>query len=127
VTYEELVAQYSLRVCTGCGRGDHEAGFVEVGRFHWRLPRRLTRPGLRRFLRLVAQSQLGIRNDDPEPAKTYWISVMTDALAAGLHVRFPRKYSELDRAFVRAQLADHRPKGLDEDTRMRLYRWAMRQ
>ncbi len=120
MTYDEIAARVGVRVCPSCDHGDHKVGFIYLGRVHW-APRRVVKPGLRRFLKLAAMTVLGIERMK-EPQKTYWTAALADDLAHGLHVRFPRKYSELDRAFVRARLAGARD--MDPETRRRVERWA---
>lgn len=120
MTYDEIAARFTLRLCGGCGaQVNHQAGQYDGLRIHWS-PRRVTRPGLRRFLKLAVASWLGMTTT-PELLKTFWTSYLADVLASELHVRFPRRYSELDRARVRSAMVGA---NLDPETRRLMERWA---
>lgn len=121
MNYDELARLYAVRLCTGCTTyaGRHEQGLAVIGGIlHWRA-RRVTRPGLRRFLKLVARVQLG-SDSMREPHKTFWECYLADGMAKDLHVRFPRRYADLDRARVRAAMVGV---GLDKETRRIMEQW----
>jgi len=121
VTYEGLAARFRVRLCPGGDTFNHEQGQYDQyrGIIHWR-PRRVTKPGLRRFLKLVMTSMLGLAFFK-EPEKTYWAAAGAEDLARQLHVRFPRHYADLDRARVREALPGA---NLDKETRRMIERWA---
>lgn len=121
MTYEELAKRYTVRICTGCPGGyNHKEGGASLDTIHW-FPRRVSKPGLRRFLKLAVLILLGL-NRMPEPQRTYWMASGAEDLARQINVRFPRRYADLDRARVRSGLVG--ATYLDEDTRKIMERWS---
>jgi hypothetical protein len=110
-TYSDVASQLGIALCgTGScrGIGNHEQGWTAYGMtvIHWR-DRRMTRPGLRRFLKLVATAQT-IRMRDERFVRLWSQNVAADHLARRLGVRFPRSLADPDRAKVRLWLAKFR-------------------
>lgn len=104
-TYDDVAAYFDVAICTSsafCGVSDkqHVSGYAYNNRIHW-APRRLTRPGLRRFLTLVAQLRLLHYERMNRAMRIYSVNAWVSRIAPGLHVRFPNSYSSSDRAKVR--------------------------
>jgi hypothetical protein len=73
---------------------------------HWR-PRRMTRRGLRNFLREAAAKSIQYRMQPWQAI--YEINRIVTTLGAALGVHFPREYADADRARVRLSLARWQP------------------
>ena len=108
-SYSEIAQQLGLALC-GCGLeyqpiGNHEDGWTAFGMtvIHWR-ERRVTRRGLRSFLKLVAKatSKFGTYGETWETL--YYQNLRAQELARQFSVRFPRTWSATDRARIRLSL-----------------------
>jgi hypothetical protein len=125
MTYEQVAARYGVPLCSRCklGHTKHRDGttVLESGMLHW-APRRLTRPGLWNFLKLVADQRWGIHGRR-QIERLWMANTMAYEFGLELGVRFPREYAATDRARVRALLAVTKP-ALDPETRRRIVRWA---
>lgn len=100
-TYADVIAYFSVRTCDGCTEDiDHRTGSVTGSTVHW-TPRRLTRPGLRKFLMLVARTRVLRYNQMNRAMQIYAENAWATRASQYLHLRFPRRYSEVDRATVR--------------------------
>jgi hypothetical protein len=133
VTYDEVAKQLEVELCPGgdgCwwetvaittpARATHRTGFVDgKGVVHWR-PRGVSRPGLRNFLKLVAAAKHPELREMSMAARLWRMNVIANELAAKLHVRIARHYSDLDRAYVREQIDTI----TDTDTRRQAERWS---
>lgn len=111
LTYPELATYLGAKVCKGNWYGevgtpepDHVRGFVDT-RVHWYPDRRVTRTGLRRFLLLVAATQLHGYKDMSPAMRLYATNAWATRIAADLHRRFPRRYSDADRRRARWLIA----------------------
>jgi hypothetical protein len=104
-TYEDVAAYYDVSVCPSSGQCNvsdtlHHRGHAQRNTVHWS-PRRLSKPGLRNFLRLVAQTRLLRYAEMNKAMRIYAENVWIDHASRDLRVRFPRRYSESDRAKTR--------------------------
>lgn len=143
LTYEDLALRYEVDVCPGgCGLSGHERGFIRGGLIHWTTGRRVTRAGLRHFLMLIAPLFLQRLTDErwllllyigdrdinlvtnsprDEARQLYLWSLFAYRTALfDLGIRFPGSLAEMDKAKVRALLANA-PTKL---RRSRVGRWA---
>lgn len=99
---------------------NHEAGFTSyrMAVIHWR-DRPVTRRGIYRFLKLVAQTR--IRPFKERGLLLFEINIEANALARQLGIRFPRAFADHDRARVRLWLGRT---DLAPDLRRRIAAWA---
>ncbi len=135
-SYRGLSQQYGLELCTDdktCDRGvsliKHRAGYTDnFGRIHWqhKYPRK---SGIRRFLTLVAWARLNHHSSK----KPVWMQIYERDRWAyhegidGLHMRFPRRFSDPDRKLARKNVhyleaVLRRPQNLRRGHEV-IYRW----
>lgn len=115
MTYDEIARHYGLTICPAAGHGDclvatateHEDGTVVPREtvIHWR-PRRMTRSGLRRFLKVVARTRILHYYRLNRAMRIYVANRWAYRAGLEAHVRFPVALSEADRLEVR-WLASH--------------------
>jgi len=118
-TYRDLALRYEVEVCfDGCFRRDHGRGAIDrQGTIHWS-DRRMTRSGLRRFLKLVFDSRpswpkvsdavVWGRHPDRERTALRIFYEHVFAYRTALHdlgIRLPASLAAADRARVRSLLA----------------------
>ncbi len=133
--YEDVAAYYDVHLCDGLtpvgerlygacplSHAQHKRGVVVLPHriVHWS-GRKLTKPGLRRFLKLVAQIRVHNYNHHNQAMRLFAENTWANAAARVLHVRFPARYSAADRARVRWLIATGEPVSAPA------YRWAHRQ
>lgn len=133
-TYSAVAHLLGLRHCGDGSDQRHWTGYIEWDEtpcLHW-TDRRMTKRGLRTFLKLAARALV----PDANPGRAerfvalYWQNVEADRLAQDIGVRFPRDLADPDRAKVRFWLAKFRNDLLDREFReqrtlmRRIQRWS---
>lgn len=123
-SYEDVAAYFSVTLCTGCdwnqGTIDHRKGSVTGDVLHWE-SRRMTRPGLRKFLLLIASMRILNYHRMNRAMQIYAANTWATRATQYLHVRFPHRYSQTDRATVRWLITQ------GHDVTEPAHRWAHRQ
>jgi len=111
-SYADVAAAIGARFCPGpeegCGYGieEHEKGVVARGTVHW-TPRRVTRHGLRNFLRLVARDRILHFDSLSRAMQIYAENSWASRTALEIfHVRFTRKMT-LESRLVARWLISH--------------------
>ena len=104
MTYPQIANTLGFELCgDGCKRPEynHAKGTLRGSTLHW-TDRRVTKPGLRRFIMLAASHDIYGKNP------RWWIiwqrNVWTTQAAAKLKVRLPARYADNDRAKVAWEL-----------------------
>lgn len=123
MTYAEVAAKLDVPYCGGCD--DVARDGVRDGRIHWR-ERRLTRPGLRVFLRLVVQVAHPGWAVLPPWRDLYLTNVEITRLATVVGIRLPRRYADNDRARVRWSLSQHPANAHERRDARCATRWSQR-
>lgn len=110
MTYDEVAHHFGLTICPAPGHEDclvatwaeHRNGTVTPRgtQVHW-TPRRMTRSGLRRFLKAIARTRVLRFYRLNKPMRIYTENVWAYRAAAELHVRLPAHLSTSDRLLVR--------------------------
>lgn len=124
--YEDVAAYFDVHLCDGSDCvvpiARHKRGAVVLPHriVHW-ADRKLTKPGLRRFLKLVAQIRILNYNHQNQAMRLFAENTWAAQAAQALHVRFPARYSTADRAKARWLIATGEPVSAPA------YRWAHRQ
>lgn len=111
----------------------HRHGYVEYGDrdacVHW-TERRMTKRGLRRFLKHVASAKWPEQMVGERFVVLYHQNIQADGLARLLGIRIPRSLADQDRAMVRFYLQKFRNDPLDREfpeqrqLMRRIQRWA---
>lgn len=135
LNYIDLASRYEVELCAdSCGQPGHRRGWVDrQATVHWDPHREVTRAGLRRFLMLVAQSQIEGSDVPRKPLYMQRPAAVRNALRiynanvfayrTALHdlgIRLPASLSRTDRAQVRSMLSQA-PDGLKRSS---AGRWA---
>lgn len=123
MTYSEAAYALGFELCTQemCKQGTlgHKKGTLRGSTLHW-TDRKVSKPGLRRFLMLMAGHDI---YDEPRWALIWHRNVWVTGAAETLRVRIPSRYADEDRTRVAWDLRHvHDP---DFDQRAAL-RWASR-
>ena len=123
-TYEQMARDLGLDLCRSldCPR-DHFMGDAEPGRIHF-TDIRFSWPGAKRFLRLAAIAlDPSLREEEPFWLYLYRLNIAARKVGLRVHLKVPRRFFELDRAFVLAGVA-----GLTNEVPMRrqAFDWARR-
>jgi len=109
MTYDHVAAHFGVRLCPAFGHDgcivapvDHRRGAVMPTErvIHW-APRRLSRMGLRRFLKVVARTRLLNYYTMNQAMRIYAENVWATRAAAELHIRLSASLSLRDRLLVR--------------------------
>lgn len=109
-TFDDVAAYYDLDICPRVGhngclvatKAEHDRGTITPRErvIHW-TPRRVTRLGLRKFLKVVARTQV-LRYWLMNPAmRLYAENAWATNAARELRVRLPRKAASADRHRLR--------------------------
>lgn len=108
LTYTDLATQLGVKLCQGAWYGevgtpepDHIRGWADRRLVHWWPERRVTKPGLRRFLTLVAATRLHGYQDMNAPMRLYATNAWAVRTARDLHVRIPHRYADEERRRAR--------------------------
>jgi hypothetical protein len=107
--WERIFEALDIIWCRRCALGDdlHRRGsYAKTGIFHW-TNRRMTRPGIHKALRRIAESQNEYTAALPEWRRIYLINQAILDLARRAHLRQPRYVFDLDRARLRYLLAEY--------------------
>jgi hypothetical protein len=109
-TYEDVAAYYDLDICPRVGhegclvatKAEHDQGTVVPRErvIHW-TPRRVTRLGLRKFLKVVARTRVLRYYLMNKAMRIYAENVWATKAARELHIRLPRRASSADRRRIR--------------------------
>lgn len=106
-TYEDVAAFFQANLCPspqmGCSvvQKDHDRGVATYDNVvHW-TPRKMTRPGLRKFLKVIARIRVHNYVVMNKAMRIYAENAWTIHAATQLHIRFPTRYSTADRANIR--------------------------
>ena len=135
-SYADVAAYFDVYLCDGLmptgerhlyeicplSTAQHQRGAVVLPHrlVHWR-DRKLTKPGLRRFLKLVAQIRIHNYKNLDTAMRLFAENTWANEAARALHVRFPARYSAADKARARWLIAT------GEHVSATAYRWAHRQ
>lgn len=109
-TYDDVAAYYDLDICPQVGhngclvatKAEHDRGTIVPRErvIHW-TPRRVTRLGLRKFLKVVARNRVLRYWMSNKAMRIYAENAWATKAARELHVRLPRKAASADRRRVR--------------------------
>lgn len=106
-TYQDVAAYFDVTLCAspatpGCHAtpAEHQRGKATGQVIHW-TPRRMNVRGLRSFLKTLAETRILRFNSLNKAMQIHASATWANAAASQLHVRFPRAYSNADRAKVR--------------------------
>ena len=122
-TYEQMARDLGLDLCENCRLFDHAVGETEPGRIHY-FDLRWSWPGTKQFLRLAAIAlDPSLREEEPFWLYLYRLNIAARKVGLRVHLKVPRHFFELDRAFVLAGVA-----GLTNEVPMRkqAFDWARR-
>jgi hypothetical protein len=123
MTYSEAAYALGFELCAQemCNKStlDHRKGTLRGSTLHW-TDRRVTKPGLRRFLMLAASHDI---YSVPRWALIWNRNVWVVAAAEKLRVRLPSRYSDEDRAKVAWELRDTHDPTYEQQAALR---WAGR-
>lgn len=122
-TYEEMARDLGLDYCDRCRLFDHAEGEAQVGIVHLD-DARFSWPTTKRFLRLCAFAlDPSLREEEPFWLYLYRLNIAARDVGLRVNLKVPRRFFELDRAFVLAGVA-----GLTNEVPMRkqAFDWARR-
>jgi hypothetical protein len=122
-TYEEMARELGLDYCDRCRLFNHTMGEAQVGIVHLN-DVRFSWPGAKAFLRLCAIAlDPSLRDVEPFWLYLYRLNIAARDVGLRVHLKVPRRFFELDRAFVLAGVA-----GLTNEVPMRrqAFDWARR-